>query len=57
MDGHRIHYNFIKPHEALNGKTPSEEAGIEIEGNNKWLTLIRNAIKQQNSKINKTKGL
>jgi transposase-like protein len=45
VEGHRLYYNFIKPHEALNGKTPSEEAGIIIEGNNKWLTLIKKAIK------------
>ncbi len=24
-----IYYNFFRPHEALNGKTPSEQAGIE----------------------------
>ena len=44
VDGNRIYYNFIKPHESLDGKTPSEEAGIEIEGKNKWLTLMRKAI-------------
>lgn len=27
----------------LNGKTPSEAAGITIEGANKWETVIRNA--------------
>jgi len=44
VEGHRLYYNFIKPHESLDGKTPSEEAGITIEGKNKWLTLMRNAI-------------
>ena len=39
--------DFIKPHEALNGKTPSEEAGITIEGKNKWLTLIHKAVQYQ----------
>jgi hypothetical protein len=28
---------------ALKGKTPADKAGIIIEGNNKWLTLIQNA--------------
>jgi len=28
---------------SLDGKTPAEKAGIEGEGNNKWLTLIQNA--------------
>lgn len=47
VEGHRLYYNFIKPHMALDGKTPSEMAGIEIEGDNKWETLIRKAIKYQ----------
>jgi transposase-like protein len=49
IEGHRLYYNFIKPHESLNGKTPSEEAGIIIEGDNKWLTLMRNAIQYSNN--------
>ena len=44
VEGHRLYYNFIKPHEALNGKTPSEEAGIIIEGENKWLSLMKTAL-------------
>jgi hypothetical protein len=27
----------------LEGKTPSEVAGIKIERDNKWITLIQNA--------------
>ena len=49
IEGHRLFYNFIKPHESLNGNTPGEEAGITIEGDNKWLTLMRNAIKYKKS--------
>jgi hypothetical protein len=30
---------------ALNGKTPAEMAGIVVNGQNKWLTLIQNAKK------------
>ena len=44
IEGHRLFYNFIKPHENLNGLTPSEQAGITIEGDNKWLTLMKTAI-------------
>jgi len=29
--GLRIYYNFIRPHMSLNGKTPAEEAGINLE--------------------------
>jgi transposase-like protein len=50
VDGHRLFYNFIKPHESLNGKTPSEEAGITIEGDNKWLTLMKKSVQYQKSK-------
>lgn len=37
------------PHMGLDGKTPADLAGIKIEGENKWLTLIQNASK--NSRI------
>ena len=47
VDGHRLYYNFIKPHETLGGKTPSEEAGLTIEGNNTWLTLMKKSIQYQ----------
>ena len=39
--------DLIKPHEALNSKTPSEEAGITIEDKNKWLTLMHKARQYQ----------
>jgi len=29
----------------LDGKTPAEKCGIEIKGDNKWITLIQNATK------------
>ncbi|MGD0450970.1 MAG: IS6 family transposase [Candidatus Bathyarchaeia archaeon] len=43
LQGCQLYHNFIRPHEALDGKTPSEACGIAIEGKNKWLTLIQNA--------------
>ena len=44
MDANRIYYNFVRPHQALNGKTPAEKAGVDLklEGN-KWEELIRRA--------------
>jgi hypothetical protein len=39
----QIYHNYIREHQGLEGKTPSEKCGIEIEGENKWLTLIQNA--------------
>jgi putative transposase len=43
IEGQRIYYNHIRPHQALNGKTPAQACGIGLEGENKWLSLIRNA--------------
>lgn len=44
MDGQRIYYNFIRPHIALNGKTPAQEANIDLElGRNKWQSLVKKA--------------
>ena len=46
LKGVQIYHNFIKPHEGLQGRTPAEAAGIKVEGDNKWLTLIQNASKK-----------
>jgi transposase InsO family protein len=44
LDGQRVYYNHIRPHQALNGKTPGQVAGLELDlGENRWLTLIQNA--------------
>jgi hypothetical protein len=42
---YRNYYNFIKPHNSLNGSTPALKAniGIGLEGN-KWMTLIKKAL-------------
>ena len=47
LSGMRIYHNFVKPHMALDGKTPSEVAGIKVEGENKWITIIQNASKDE----------
>jgi len=41
-EGQRIYYNFVKPHEALSGKTPTEKAGIKTKGKDKWENLMTN---------------
>lgn len=44
VEGHRIAYNFVRPHEALEGKTPAEMAGLGLNlGDNKWLGLMKKA--------------
>ena len=42
--GFQIYYNFVRPHQALDGKTPSEKAGIGLEEQNKWLGLIKKSL-------------
>ena len=44
---YQLFHNFVRPHEALNGKISSELCGIEIKGENKWKTLIENASTNQ----------
>jgi len=47
LDGQRIYYNHIRPHQGLNGKTPAEAAGLETHSSpNKWLHLINQAARQ-----------
>jgi transposase-like protein len=63
VDAMRIHYNFIRPHMALENKTPAEEAGISLPlGENKVESLMRLAATNKNDiaqllgfRINKVK--
>ena len=46
ISGLRLYHNFVRPHQGLPGSTtPAEAAGITVEGDNKWLTLIQAAAK------------
>lgn len=47
LKGYQIYHNFVRPHEGLSGDTPAKRAGIRIEGENKWLTIIQNASRTQ----------
>lgn len=47
INGYQIYHNYIRPCMALDGKIPSEACGMQIEGDDKWLTLIQNASKKQ----------
>ena len=47
LTGYQIYHNYIRPHEALDGKTPADLCGIDIQGKNKWVTLIQNASKER----------
>jgi hypothetical protein len=43
FDGCQIYHNYVRPHMALDNKTPAEACGIKVKGNDKWKTLIQNA--------------
>jgi transposase-like protein len=47
IDGQRIYYNNIRPHMGLDGKTPAEVAGVDLQlGQNKWQSLIKRATRR-----------
>ena len=51
VDAMRIHYNFIRPHQAIGNQTPAEAAGINLQlGQNKVENLMRQAAIRQKRK-------
>jgi len=47
-EGFRTYYNFIRPHQALNGLTPSQVANIQLNlDRNKWLSLLKRSLKSR----------
>jgi putative transposase len=40
-EGNRIQYNFVKPHMALEGKTPAQVSGLNVKG---WKELLERSI-------------
>ncbi|MFH1445156.1 MAG: DDE-type integrase/transposase/recombinase [Nanoarchaeota archaeon] len=48
VEGFRTYYNFIRPHEGLNGLTPAQVAGINLNlGQNRWMNIIK--VSNQNN--------
>ena len=45
LTGYQLFHNYIRPHMGLKGKTPADLAGIQVEGQDKWITIIQNAAK------------
>jgi len=44
-EGWFVHYNFVRPHQSLKGKTPAQASGIGMENN--WHTLIIEATRNE----------
>lgn len=53
LKGYQLFHNYVRPHMSLDNQTPADKAGIKVEGNNKWITLIQNA--SQPPKVNTNK--
>jgi len=52
ITGQRVYYNHLRPHGALNGRTPAQAAGIEIDlGTNRWESLIKKATQRNGDKL------
>jgi transposase-like protein len=46
IEGQRIYYDYLRPHSALDGKTPAQAAGLELGlADNRWKALIKKAVK------------
>lgn len=54
IDGYQIFHNYIRPHMSLYGKTPSEACWI-TKGDDKWKTLIENAVIKGVANMSSTK--
>ena len=48
VEGLRNYHNLIRPNQALNGKTPAQQANIDLKlGKNKWLTLVKSSYRSR----------
>ena len=46
--GMQIFHNYVRPIQGIGNRTPSELAGIQVNGENRWLTIIQNAARKAN---------
>jgi hypothetical protein len=53
----RAYYNYVRPHQGLNGGTPAQAAGIELElGQNRWMELLRKSLQHHNDNKDNAKS-
>jgi len=43
LEGWTVHYNYVRKHQSLNGKTPAQVCGIQIK--NDWHVLVKQATR------------
>jgi len=47
-EGFKAYYNYIRPNQALKGKTPAEVAGVDLKlGENRWKGLVKKAMEHK----------
>ncbi len=55
-NGEQVYQNFIRPHSSLDGHTPAEKAGIDLQlSGNKWKALIQRAVISPKIRANRNK--
>ena len=52
LKGWFVHYNFVRPHQSLDGRTPAEAAGVNLNMKDGWGDLIELATKYETMKEN-----
>ena len=45
LEGWVVHYNYVRSHQTLKGKTPAQASGIEMK--NDWHTLVKQATQNR----------
>lgn len=45
LEGYTVHYNFVRPHQSLKGKTPAQASGINLKSD--WHSLVKEATKHK----------
>ena len=47
LPGYQMYHNYFRPHEGIGNVISAEKCGIKIEGDNKWVTIIQNAKRDE----------
>jgi hypothetical protein len=55
LDGFRIHYNYLRVHQSLDGQTPAQASGIELPFTDGWGNLIDWATYKRHGNVVKPK--
>jgi len=45
LKGWNVHYNYVRRHQTLKGKTPAQASGLDVK--NDWHVLIKEAIESK----------